>query len=327
MMKINPGYKVHATLPSRLDELTRQSSFYQSPSLCWATRNMHNSKILERLRAIAPAYGVRDIISADEVSDQKIDAVFGNFGCGGLPYLAFDKIITADDGPIFIDTVDMNGESLGTWGNVFALSYSRLTGEKNTGKILAEYIRCCFGGPADEISKIFTLARTAIEKSFYVLVCVPMMDKSHWPVDIAWLDEAVEKWTPVDHPLRRPTLKTISDVDFEKIEALESVHEAWRIFESISKGMDVNSFLWLEHYLLHLKTVCQALRILAVGYFRFRANQLGTVKIPGHIFRAMRKDLFDVICDHRAVISQFERDADLEGIPLAGILTALNVSG
>jgi hypothetical protein len=325
-MKINIGYKVHANLPSRLIELTRQDSFSTSTSICWATRNADNPEILSRLREIASAYGVKEIISTDEIPLKKIDALFSNFGKGRLPYLAFDKILSAGDVPILIDDAGSDGRTLGTWGNVFALSFSKLTGEKEPEKILIEYCRSCFGEPALELAKIFTLARRAIEKCFFVLDAVPMMDRSCWPENIDWLDAAVENSTPEDHPLRKPNSKTISEVDFEKIEALEAAHDAWRTFISIAPSIKVNGFLWLEHYLLHLKTICQALRLLAVGYFKLRANRTGSDKIPNHIFRAIRKDLFDVVCDHRAILSQFEKNSLNHAFPLADILSAFKIN-
>jgi len=325
-MKINIGYKVHANLPSRLIELTRQDSFSTSTSICWATRNANNPQIRTKLYEISSAYGVKEIISADEMPLKNIDAVFSNFGNGRLPYLAFDKILSAGDGPILIDDAQVDGLTLGTWGNVFALSFTKLTGEKNPEKILAEYCRACFGEPADELAKIFTQARRAIEKSFFVLGSIPIMDRSYWPQNIDWLDAAVENSTPEDHPLRKPNSKMISEVDFEKIEALEAAHDAWRTFESIAPSINVNGFLWLEHYLLHLKTICQALRLLAVGYFKLRAHRTGSAKIPNHIFRAIRKDLFDVVCDHRAILTQFEKNPLNQDFPLADILSSFNIN-
>jgi hypothetical protein len=312
MLKMLMGYKMHTALLSRLNKLIQQRSFYAEPCLTWVTRNYQDAAYLSRLKSIAPAYGVKEIVPDDEnlktkAREDLIDAVGQFFGRGGLPYLAMDRMIAGQQEYLLIDDVGKEGETLGTWGNVYAVSYSRLTGERKPETVLADYCRCCFGDAAEPMARLFSLARKAIKKSFYVFGCVPIMDESRWPCDLEFLNRMVEKYAPAGHPLREPGAKTIGEVDFEKIEALEAAHDAWTILEEVAERIDVKGYLWLEHYLHHLKVVCQAIRVMTVGYFKWRANAMGTMKIPDHVFRAIGKDLFEVVCDHKAILAEFEK--------------------
>jgi hypothetical protein len=355
MIQLPIGYKVHTPLLSRLAELVQQRSIYDRPKLGWITRNYSDPAYLDRLLASAPTYGVTtlvfdgdggdgwneaadrvraaglefEVLAREESAASVPDATAEDFGGGGLPYLMFDRLLqsckalTEADQPIRvrIDQPGRGGETLATWGNVYAVSYHLLTGEDDSETILTDYAKRCFGSPADDLVRMFALARKAVEKSFFVFDRLPLMNGSRWPESLGWFDRQVERCVEPDHPLYHPSARTIADVDFEKIEALEAAHDAWAILEEISPRLEVNGFLWLEHYFLHLKVICTALRLLGTGYFKLRARNVGTMKIPDHIIRAIYKDLYNEVYDHRAVLTEFDAHAEAEGIdPLSGIL-------
>jgi hypothetical protein len=263
-----------------------------------------------------------DIDIYDETSPI-LDAVGLSVGAGKLPYLFIDQLIRrvdenlADHQPVLlrIDRPNSPGESLATWGNVFGVSFHLLAGQSDPADVESIYQETCFG-PGDAGKRIFDLSKVAVDKSFRTLKCFEMMDRSCWPMDLAWYDRQLDQAGDA-HPLYAPRPAQISEIDFEKIEALEAAHDAWQLLEKTGDQLSPRGFLWLEHHLLHLKTVCMVLRMLARGYFKLRGRQTGKMTLGSHVVRSIHKELYETMCNRRAILGEF---SIIETRPLEGIL-------
>jgi hypothetical protein len=251
-----------------------------------------------------------------------LDGVGRSIGAGKLLYLYGDHLIQhsislcSEKKPILvrIDRSGLPGETLAGWGNIFALSYHLLTGT-DSAKSIEQYIEICFG-QAEPVKRIFNLSRLAIDKSFRTLNSFSMMDRSCWPMDLAWYDKQLDL-AGENHILFAPSAARVSEIDYEKIEALEAAHDAWKVLEQTGRAVGLKGFLWLEHYLLHLKTVCMVLRMLSRGYFKLRGHQTGKMIVADHVFRSVHKELYETICNKRAILGEF---STVEPKPMAGIL-------
>lgn len=251
-----------------------------------------------------------------------LDGVGRATGAGKLLYLQADGLIresfvqraAGEAIWVRIDRPGLPGETLAGWGNVFALSYHLLTGAEGADA-MERYMESCFGG-AEQVGRIFNLAGVAIEKSFRTLNCFSMMDQSCWPADLTWYDKQLDS-AGEGHVLFAPNAARVSEIDYEKIEALEAAHEAWKLLEQGGKTIGLKGFLWLEHYLLHLKTVCMVLRMVSRGYFKLRGHQTGQMTVADHVFRSVHKELYETVYNKRAILGEF---SNIEAKPMAGIL-------
>lgn len=257
-----------------------------------------------------------------ETSNQVLDALGQSVGRGKLPYLQLDRLIHACEKQknrqtilIKIDDPETPGETLAGWANVFGLSFHLLTGQNDSATVEQAYLQTCFG-ENESVKQIFKLTRSAVDKSFRVLNCFEMMDRSRWPNSLNEYDRQLEIAGP-NHPLYTPDAQTISKIDDEKIQALEDAHDACRLLEQTNRELNPRDWLWLEHHLLHLKTLCLVLRMIARGYFKLRGRQTGKISVADHVFRSVHKQLYETIGNKQAILGEF---ATQKNAPLAEIL-------
>ncbi len=276
-----------------------------------------------------------------------LDGIANRFGGGRLPYLAMDTLCgkfsgggmgnsycpceedTATEGrtrairiahatqPILVqvDRPGVYGESLASWGNVFGISYHLMTGISEPEKIEEEYLKTCFGPIGSELHKVFSFARLAIEKSFRVLGEMDLMENGCWPESLEWLDRQLNF---------NITRDILSRIDLEKIEALEAAHDAWKLLDTLRPQIEPKAFLWLEHFFLQLKTVCQILRLLAETYFAHRGLVRGTANLPSHVMWSKFKDFAAAVREHQALLTAFSPQTPAAGAdPLRTILNEL----
>jgi len=252
---------------------------------------------------------------------QIVDGVQNRYGGGRLAYLALDKVVpqaSETETLVQIDRAGAAGDSLLTWGNVFAISYRVLTGVSDPALIEAEYFRTCFGDAWSEVRKAFALSRLAIEKSFLVFGTVALMDNGTFPESTEWLDRQVDGHAE----LSAPTRKTLSQIDLEKIDALEAAYDAWKALEGVRESMDPGVYVWIEPHFQELKTVCLVLRLLADVYFSDRAYKRGSLKVGEHVMRSKTRDFYATVREHRALLTAFDRRSMSAGAdPLGNILS------
>jgi hypothetical protein len=279
-----------------------------------------------------------------------LDGIATRFGGGRLPYLFINTLLeilnghgmgksscpgeegTASGAPtedkfraiskqpilVRVDRPGAAGEDLGSWGNVFGISYSLPTGISDPKIIEEEYLKICFGSGWGEVKKAFDFARQAIEKSFLTLGSIDLMENGCWPRNLDWLDRQLGMKS------FNITREVLSQIDLEKIEGMEAAHDAWKTLESVRPQIEPKAFLWLEHFFQQLKTVCQILRLLAETYFAHRGLARATLKIPGHVLWSKYKDFAAAVREHQALLQDFDSKTPAAGAqPLENILMAI----
>jgi len=246
-----------------------------------------------------------------------LDAVSTDFGGGHLPFLQMDHLVpvSLETSLLRIDQPGFPGDSLATWGNVFGVSYHCLTGDVDSAKIESEYLQLCFGS---DLHEAFASCRNAIGKSFRVLDSMWMMDKSRWPGNLAWLDAQASQ----SDKLCRPSRDILNQIGMEKIEGLESAHDALQNLDRMRNQIPPTAFLFLEHYFHQLRLVCTVLWRLTDVYFSLFAREQSSATVGSHEIIAKFKDFKWTVEEYASVLSSFD-----SRYPAAGAVSLMKLAG
>jgi len=252
-----------------------------------------------------------------------IDGIQNQYGGGRLAVMNVNQWIDSlKNEEIFarIDRPGAPGESLVSWANVFGISFAKITGQTDPKQIEDVYFHTCFPEAEQEVQHAFELSRQAIEKGFFVLGKINLMDNGCWPDSLEWIDRQLLSYPE----LSAPSANIMSKIDLEKIDALEAAHDAWKLFDSLGSKLPADTFVRLEHFFQQLKIVCLILRLFADTYFSYRGYQQASLKIQDYVMKSKMKEFYQMVREYRSLLSAFDRqNLSVGSDPLRNVLISL----